>query len=458
MKRYILLSTFFALCLCFIHGAGYNETTRDSILQLITGASSVGEKTSILKFGAKAGGNKDCHKAFVKAMKVAKKKGGLHLVVPRGVWLVKGPIHLESNVTLELQDGATLRFDANPEYYLPAVETSWEGTYIRNYSPFIYGYGLHNVSIMGKGTIDGNCATTFATWRELQKPAQQRSRDLNHQGAVIDKRAFGEGDYLRPQLIQLYKCKDITIKDVFITNSPFWCIHLLQSENIICRGIRYDAKLVNNDGIDPESSRNILIEDVHFNNGDDNVAIKAGRDNDGWTLGKPTENIVIRNCHFKGLHAVVIGSEMSGGVRNVFIEDCDYAGYCKRGLYIKTNPDRGGFVRNIYARNLKFDEVEDLIFITSMYAGEGMDNNHFTEIENLWFENIDCRKARHGGIILQGTEAKPLRHITLKNINISEVPNALSMDFTEGITFQDCHFGKKAGVPTQASKRDNVFK
>ncbi len=458
MKRYILFSAFLTLCLCSIHGAGYNETTRDSILQLITGASSVGEKTSILKFGAKAGGNKDCHKAFVKAMKAAKKKGGLHLVVPRGVWLVKGSIHLESNVTLELQDGTTLRFDANPEYYLPAVETSWEGTYVRNYSPFIYGYGLHNVSIIGKGTIDGNCATTFATWRELQKPAQQRSRDLNHQGTAIDKRAFGEGDYLRPQLIQLYKCKGITIKDVFITNSPFWCIHLLQSENIICRGIRYDAKLVNNDGIDPESSRNIFIEDVQFNNGDDNVAIKAGHDNDGWTLGKPTENIVIRNCHFKGLHAVVIGSEMSGGVRNVFIEDCNYAGYCKRGLYIKTNPDRGGFVRNIYARNLKFDEVEDLIFITSMYAGEGMDNIHFTDIENLWFENIDCRKARHGGIILQGTEAKPLRHITMKNINISEVPNALSMDFTEGITFQDCHFGKKAGVPTQASKRDNVFK
>jgi polygalacturonase len=458
MKRNILFFAFLLLCLSTIRGAGYNEGRRDSILQLITGASTVGQKTSILKFGAKAGGTKDCHKAFVKAMKTAKKKGGLHLVVPRGLWLVKGPIHLESNVTLELQDGATLRFDANPEYYLPAVETSWEGTYVRNYSPLIYGYGLHNVSIIGKGTIDGNCANTFATWRDMQKPAQKRSRDLNHQGAPMESRVFGEGDYLRPQLIQLYKCKDITIEDVFITNSPFWCVHLLQSENIICRGIRYDAKLVNNDGIDPESSRNILIEDVHFNNGDDNVAIKAGRDNDGWTLGKPTENIVIRNCHFKGLHAVVIGSEMSGGVKNIFIEDCDYAGYCKRGLYIKTNPDRGGFVRDIYARNLKFGEVEDLIFVTSMYAGEGMDNSHFTDIENLWLENIDCQKARNGGIILQGTEPKPLRHITLKNISIGEVPNALSMDFTEGITFQDCHFGKKAGVPTQASKRDNVFK
>ena len=132
-----------------------------------------------------------------------------------------------------------------------------------------------------------------------------------------------------------------------------------------------NAKLVNNDGIDPESSRNILIEDVHFNNGDDNIAIKSGRDNDGRNTAIPSENIVIRRCHFKGLHAVVIGSEMSGGVRNVFVEDCDYAGYCKRGIYIKTNPDRGGFIRNIFVKNCQFGEVEDLFYATSMYAGEG---------------------------------------------------------------------------------------
>lgn len=140
-------------------------------------------------------------------------------------------------------------------------------------------------------------------------------------------------------------------------------MHLLKSENIICRGLRYDAKLVNNDGIDPECSRNILIEDIEFNNGDDNVAIKSGRDNDGWTHGSPSENIVIRNCRFKGLHAVVIGSEMSAGVRNVFVENCTYGGYCKRGIYIKTNPDRGGFVNNLYVKNCEFDEVEDLFML-----------------------------------------------------------------------------------------------
>ena len=145
-------------------------------------------------------------------------------------------------------------------------------------------------------------------------------------------RQYGEGHYLRPHLIQLHGCRDVTLSGFFITNSPFWCVHLLCCENVICRGLRYDAKLVNNDGIDPEMTRNLLIEDIDFNNGDDNVAIKAGRDNDGWRTARPSENIIIRNCRFKGLHGVVIGSEMSAGVRNVFVEDCDHAGYVKRGL------------------------------------------------------------------------------------------------------------------------------
>ena len=338
------------------------------------------------------------------------------------------------------------------------VKTGWEGTFLQNYSPFIYGYQLHDVSIIGKGTIDGNASTTFSTWKPNQKRGQQLSREMNHQEVPIAERNFGDGYWLRPHLVQFFQCKNITIEDVFITNAPFWCVHLLQSENIICRGIRYDAKLVNNDGIDPEYSRNVLIEDVHFNNGDDNVAIKCGRDNDGWTTAMPSENIIIRNCHFKGLHAVVIGSEMSAGVRNVFIENCDYAGYCKRGIYIKTNPDRGGFVRDIYVNNCVFDEVEDLFYITSMYAGEGAESKHFSTVENIFVDGVRCQKARQGGIVLQGTKAKPLRNISFRNVEIGEVKNALSMDDTEDIIFQNCHFGGKAGVPSQVTAKDHLFK
>ncbi len=457
MKKILLLLTL-AVSSIFASAADYDAAKRDGILKEISGARISSVKKSILEFGARGDGKKDCLPAFRKAMAKSRKLGGLHIVVPAGTYYIKGPIHFESNTCIDLQEGATLKFAPEPKYYLPMVKTSWEGTFLQNYSPFIYGYNLHDVAIIGKGTIDGNAQTTFATWRKDQKEARDLSRKMNHEETAVGKRNFGEGKFLRPQLIQFFGCKNITVADVFITNSPFWCVHLLKSENIICQSLRYDAKLVNNDGIDPECSRNILIEGIQFNNGDDNVAIKSGRDNDGWRLGSPSENIIIRNCRFKGLHAVVIGSEMSAGVRNVFVEDCTYAGYCKRGIFVKTNPNRGGFVENLYVRNCEFDEVEDLFYITSMYAGEGMDDNHFSTIRNICVDGLRCKKARQAGIVLQGTEAKPISNVVFRGVDIKEVKNALSMDNTEGVSFKDCHLGGKAGVPTQVTAKDNLFK
>ena len=456
MKKTLLLLSLIIWCLgC--GATGYDTAKRDEILKSVSGAKIPATAKSILKFGAKGDGKKDCLPAFKKAMAQSKKNGGLRIVVPAGVYYIKGPIHFESNTCIDLQEGATLKFAPEPEYYLPMVKTSWEGTFLQNHSPFIYGYNLHDVAITGKGTIDGNAQTTFATWRKDQRAARDLSRKMNHENTPVEKRNFG-GDYkLRPHLIQFFGCSNVTVADVFITNSPFWCVHLLKSQNIVCRGIRYDAKLVNNDGIDPECSRNILIEDIDFNNGDDNVAIKSGRDNDGWNIGSPSENIVIRRCRFKGLHAVVLGSEMSAGVRNVFVEDCTYAGYCKRGIFVKTNPNRGGFVENLFVRNCKFDEVEDLFYITSMYAGEGLDDNHFTTIRNIYVENLQCNKARKAGIVLQGTKAKPVSGVTFRGVEIGEVKNALSIDNTEGVTFSDCHLGGKAGVPTQITAQDKIF-
>lgn len=430
---------------------------RDSLLQVITGAAMPKKTITITKEGAKGDGRQDCKPAFDRAMRKAAKSGGAHIIVPAGDYLINGPIHLVSNVCLELQEGATLHFSSNPDYYLPVVRTSWEGTFLQNYSPFIYGYGLHDVSIIGKGTIDGNAGNTFSTWRKQQKESQMLSRQQNHDETPVSERNYGKGHMLRPHLIQLFNCRNITISEIFITNAPFWCIHLLQSENIICRGIRYDAKLVNNDGIDPEMSRNILIEDIHFNNGDDNIAIKSGRDNDGWAANTPSENIIIRNCHFKGLHAIVMGSEMSAGVQNVFIDSCDYAGYCKRGIFIKTNPDRGGFVRNIEVRNCMFDEVEDLYYVTSMYAGDGMDNTHFSTIENLLVDGLKCKKVRKAALVLQGTVAKPIRNVCFKNIQVDEAPNGISFDNTENVVMSNCHIGGQAGVPSQVSAKDNLF-
>ena len=390
-------------------------------------------------------------------MQYARKKGGARIVVPAGVWLVKGPIHLVDNVCLDLKEGAVLKFVAEPKNFLPMVETSWEGTYLWNYSPFIYGKGLTNVAIVGHGVIDGSAAETFATWHSLQKADQSQSREYNHNGTPLAERRFGDGHYLRPPLIQLYQCKEVTLSSVFIREAPFWCIHLLRSENVICRGLRYDAKLVNNDGIDVESSRNVLIDDVRFNNGDDNIAIKSGRDNDGWTAAAPSAGIVVRGCHFKGLHGVVLGSEMSGGVEDVFVEDCGYYGYCKRGIFMKTNPDRGGYIRNVYVRNCKFGEVLDLFYITSKYAGQGLDNHHFTDIENIFVDSLSANTVTGTALVLQGTEARPIRNVHFRNVSVGSVKKGLSFENTEPVSMQNCFLGPKVGVPSQVSAKDKLF-
>lgn len=445
------------------------QERHDAILQQISGATLANDQPtrSILSFGAKADGQKDCKPAFDKAMRAAaKSKNGMHIVVPAGTYQLNGPIHLVSNLCLELQEGAVLRFSADAKYYLPIVQTSWEGTFCQNYSPFIYGFQLENVAIIGPGTVDGNAAD-IAAWRSDQKADQHLIRQMDHSETPVEHRNFGERHLLRPHLIQLFDCRNVTLSDFFITNSPFWCLHLLKCENVICRALRYDAKLVNNDGIDPEMTRNLLIEDIQFNNGDDNVAIKAGRDNDGWNIGQnktglyapvPSENIIIRNCRFKGLHGVVIGSEMSAGVQNVFVENCTYGGYCKRALYVKTNPNRGGFVRNIYFKNCEFDEVEDLFYITSMYAGEGADDIHFSEVSNIHVEDVRCNKARNAAIVCQGTLAKPLSEISFTNVNVGQCRVGFSSMNTEPILLQNCHLGGEVtSAPTQITKSDKIF-
>lgn len=429
---------------------------RDSILANITGATIPDGGVTLTDFGAHGDGTHDCLPAFRKALRKIERMGGGTITVPAGTWLLRGPLTPVSNCRIDLQQGATLKFVPDPSLY-PTVPTSWEGTFVSNYSPMIYARNLHDVAITGEGTIDGNAMATFATWKQRQKDDQALSRQMNHDGVPVDKRVFGKGHYLRPQLIQFYGCRAVTVEGVKMINSPFWCVHLLKSENIICRGLRYDAKLVNNDGIDPECSRDILIDDIHFNNGDDNIAIKSGRDNDGWTMGSPSENIVIRRCHFKGLHAVVIGSEMSGGVRNVIIENCDYDGYCKRGLYIKTNPDRGGFVENIYVNNCHLGDVEDLLYVTSRYAGEGLDNTHYPTVGNIHINGLSCQNASGAAIVLQGTEQKPVTNVSLTNIEVAKATTGISFDNVAGISFGECHIGEKAGTPTQVTDKDNIF-
>ena len=419
---------------------------RDQILQRIAAPEISQNSILLTDFGAKGDSIKDNKPAFDLAIKTCKEKDGGKIVVPAGIYLVNGPIHFVNNMCIELQKGAKLVFGTNAVNYLPVVPTSWEGTFLHNYSPLIYAYRVKNVAIIGEGTIDGNGKDGFSKWYDLQQTSQQLSRKMNHEGIPIKDRIFGEGHYLRPHLIQFFDCKNILIEGITIANSPFWSVHFLQSENITARKIKFYTFNKNNDGFDPEYSKDILIEEIDFNNSDDNVAIKAGRDHEGRKTGITSENIVVRNCRFKGLHGLVIGSEMSAGVQNVFVENCSFGGYCKRGIYLKSNADRGGFIKDIYINDVEFGEVEDAVFITSFYHGEG--KGHETEIRNIFMENLKFKTASHAGLVIQGYPTKKVSNVHFSNLSIDSCSNGISFCHTEQIIFNNVVIGKEVKVPT----------
>jgi polygalacturonase len=421
----------------------------DSIVKAIQLPKIPSYKVNILKLGAKGDSISNSKPFFDKAMALCKKNNGGTIVVPKGVYLLNGPIHFVSNVNLKIEKGAKIKFSDNPEDYLPMVLTSWEGTMLYNYSPLIYAYDCTNIALTGEGTIDGEGGRTWKRFKAQEGKGKELSREMNHTSVPLEKRKFGAGHFLRPQMIQFFNCKNILVENIRIENSPFWCLHLLKSESITVRGISYKSLNHNNDGIDPEYAKNVLIENVTFNNGDDNVAIKAGRDHEGRANATtPSENIIIRNCNFKGLHGVVIGSEMSAGVKNVFVENCKTVGYLKRGIYLKTNADRGGFIKNVFVRNIQLDEVEDCLYITANYHGEG--KGFQSEISNVSFSDISCNKASASGIVIQGFADKKIKNISLNNIEIKWAKNAISSTNAENVIMNEVFIGEKATVPSAA--------
>ncbi len=250
------------------------------------------------------------------------------MVVPPGVFLT-GPIHLKSHVNLHVSAGATIRFSRDPERYLPVVLTRWEGVELMGYSPLVYAFEQQDIAITGEGTLDGQAGPEhWWPWKRTdhprsQKPDRDRLFRQAEDGVPVAERVYGAGHSLRPQFIQPYRCTNVLVEGVTITNAPMWVIHPVLSRNVIVRGVKIVSAGPNNDGCDPESSSDVLIEDSLFDTGDDCIAIKSGRNADGRRLATPSERIVVRGCRMRAGHGgVTIGSEMSGGVRDVFVERC----------------------------------------------------------------------------------------------------------------------------------------
>ena len=360
--------------------------------------------------------------------------GGVVDVAP-GMYALNGPLKLKSNVNLHLQEGAYLQFSGRSKDFLPVVLTRWEGTELYGHSPMIYAYHATNIAITGKGTIDAQAGLEFATWGPKEANDRDRLREMGDKLTPVQERIFGEGTKLRPSFVQFYGCSRILVEDVTLKDSPFWTIHPVFCDNVIVRGVTIDSHFPNNDGCDPESTSNVLIENCTFRTGDDAVAIKAGRDTDGRATGRPSENIVVRNCSFfSECNGLCIGSEMSGGASNVYMENVEI-GTVKNAIYFKSNKDRGGYIRNVVVNNIKVERAKGAIlrFETNYFGYRG--GNYQTIYEDFRITNVVAKEADNYAVFMEGNDDQKINDIVIENFTVEKARQACHLLNTADVRF-----------------------
>lgn len=382
----------------------------------------------IREHGAKPDGRTDASKAIAQAIAACHAAGGGRVVVPAGTWPT-GPIHLRSNVNLHVAEGAILLFTPEPAKY-PRVHTTWEGVECMNYSPLIYAFEQENIAVTGKGTLDGSASyQNWWDWKNYEKGPPYRQvpdrETLFAQGEAnvpVGERIFGEGHLLRPSFIQPYRCRNVLIEDVTILRAPFWVIHPVQSRNLTIRRVTVESKGPNNDGCDPESCQDVLIEDCTFNTGDDCIALKSGRNNDGRRLALPVENVVVRRCHFRDGHgAFVLGSEISGDCRNIFAEDLTMdSARLGSAVRLKNNARRGGTIENIYVRRITVARVAGAILNVQYGYEEGAKGSHRPILRNLQIEDVTCHDANRV-IQIQGIPGAVIEGVRIRRADLAGI-------------------------------------
>ena len=419
--------------------AGWDNKEYKRIEQSIQLPKIAERQFLITSFGAKTTATAaQNQKAINRVISLVSKKGGGKVIIPKGTWNT-GAIEWKSHVNLVLEEGATLHFAFEPKLY-PLVRTSWEGLACWNYSPCIYAYKATDIAITGKGTIDGGGNNdTFWQWngsprfgykegvtKESQKlGSRSKLLKMAADGVPFDERKFGMGYGLRPQLVNMVHCERILIKDVKMINSPFWVIHPLLSKNITVDGVYVWNEGPNGDGCDPEACENVLIQNCVFHTGDDCIAIKSGRNNDGRLWNQPSKNIIIRNCKMEDGHGgVVIGSEISGGCENVYAENCVMdSPHLERILRIKTNNCRGGQVQNINMRNVVVGQCKEAVVKINLdYERKEICYRGFEPIvNNVNVENVTCQKSDYGVLIIGRDSLENVYDINIKNCKFDGV-------------------------------------
>jgi polygalacturonase len=392
----------------------------------------------ITDFGAVADDKKDDRPAILAAIEKAGKDGGGRIILPAGKWLSQGPVHLKSRINLHLSENAVLLFGRHPDDYLPVVLTRWEGTELYSYSPFIYAYKVHDVAITGKGLIDGNDKSVFHKWIKKQEADQLALRKMGVDGTPVEKRIFADGTYLRPSIIQFFHASRVLLEDYTVTNSPFWINHLVYTDHAIVRNLNVNSHYGNNDGLDIDSSRYVLVENNKFSTGDDSVVVKSGRDLDGRKIGRPSENIVVRYNDMGGEDGIALGSEMSGGIRNVFFTD----NILRKGISairFKSNLDRGGVVEHIRVRNMTVESFDNLFWFQLNYPGL-MGGGHPAVYRDIVFENFTVDRAETF-LEVHAPKNVPLQDVLFKNITVKNADRTLILENVENIQFENVLIG-----------------
>jgi polygalacturonase len=403
----------------------------------------------VTAYGARGDGSSDSSAAIAAAIAACHQAGGGRVLVPAGVF-VSGPIHLRSNVNLHLRKGAEISFVTDPDRYLPPVFTRWEGMELMSYSPLVYARGEENIAVTGEGVLNGNADDrTWWPWKgphseqhwevypgQDQAPARRQLEQQAEAGVPVAERVHGAGSWLRPPLLQVYDCRRVLIEGVTLRDSPFWLIHPVLCQDVTVRGVTCSSHGPNSDGCNPESCDRVLIEHCDFDTGDDCIAIKSGRNADGRRLATPSRNIVIADCRMRAGHGgVVIGSEISGGVHNVYAERCHMSSpELERALRIKTNSMRGGVIEHIRYRDITVGEVKDVLVINFFYE-EGDAGAFDPIVRDVEIRDVTVEKA---GRVFQvrGFEREPVQDLRLINLSVAQADRIGVIEHVRGLSVE----------------------
>jgi polygalacturonase len=383
----------------------------------------------VTDYGADPHGHSDSLPAFKAAILACNQASGGRVTVPAGRYIVNGPIYLRSNVNLYLEAGSKIDFGTRVADYLPPVLVRWGGVRCYNYSPLIYANNEQNIAITGSGVLNGQCQDSWAAFGKNEAADSALLQQMPLKGVPVEDRIFGAGHYLRPTFFEPYECENVWVDGVTFVLSPFWTIHPTFCKNVTISNVTVLPGENNDDGCDPDSCLNVLIENCTFTTVDDSISIKAGEAPDSDSL-PGTKNVVIRNCKTVSTvwGAMTVGSNVSAGVSNVFFDGYS-AGTSRNAIYIKGNRNAGGLVENINLRNCSIGQCEHLVSIIP--AGYGTDSLPLVppKIDGLSLDTVTCQNATVSAFALDGTAQNPILDVTLSNVTIESSPTLIDSTF-----------------------------